>query len=331
MELPAAVEVPVKRASVLRVLLLGMALVMLGLSPEQVLASGAHGGGGGGFHGGGGGFHGGGGFGGGGYHGGSFGGMHASSGYGGYHGGGWGGNAWHGGGWNGYHGGWGYRGGYWNGGWGCCGWGFGVSFNFGWPGWGWGYPVYSPGYAYYPYPYYAYPPYQYPYYYYVPVGAPAGYTDPGPNAQVGVSYAAPATYTPADSEYEDPAPSAPPADSPTPAPSSPNSYRLYQANYVPRPPATATSSVPNSARAYQGSVRTSSASLSTTSYHPASNVRQLPPVRPEVQNVIRALLAMPPAAAQRALASGQYGNLSPSELQLARAAAGLPVTDASSR
>jgi hypothetical protein len=47
-------------------------------------------------------------------------------------------------------------------------------------------------------------------------------------------------------------------------------------------------------------------------------------LRPEVQNVIRALRAMPPAARQRALDSGRYANFSPQELKLVRQATGLP-------
>jgi len=47
-------------------------------------------------------------------------------------------------------------------------------------------------------------------------------------------------------------------------------------------------------------------------------------MRPEVQNVVRAVQAMPPDAAQRAIESGRYSNLSPDELQVVRQAAGLP-------
>jgi hypothetical protein len=54
-----------------------------------------------------------------------------------------------------------------------------------------------------------------------------------------------------------------------------------------------------------------------------SSARRLPASRPEVQNVIRALRAMPPAARQREIDSGRYSNLTPQELQFAKYAAGL--------
>jgi hypothetical protein len=44
-------------------------------------------------------------------------------------------------------------------------------------------------------------------------------------------------------------------------------------------------------------------------------------MRPEVQNVIRALRGMPPQARQRAINSGEYSSLSPQELKLASYAA----------
>lgn len=66
-----------------------------------------------------------------------------------------------------------------------------------------------------------------------------------------------------------------------------------------------------------------STATGTVSYRPASAVRQLPPGRPEVQNVIRALRAMPPEARQQQLDSGRYNNLSPQELRLVREAADL--------
>ena len=46
--------------------------------------------------------------------------------------------------------------------------------------------------------------------------------------------------------------------------------------------------------------------------------------RPEVQNVIRALRAMPPGARQQQIDSGRYDNLSPREMQVVRAAVNLP-------
>ena len=275
---------PMIRDSLSHVLLLGIALFMLALAPESAFARGGHGGGG--------------------FHGGGFQGS-------GYHGN-WGGNR----GWGGYRGGWGrgsrggwggygWRGGW--GGWGCCGWGFGISFNFGWPGWGWGYPVYAPGYVYVPYPDYYYSPYD-PYYYYSPANASANYA--GPDAQVDVeyvqsgdSYAESASYRQAR-QYRAPV-TRPQRYSVRPAPSS-NSLRLYEANYVTRPAMAATS------------VRT------PASYRASASLRRLPAARPEVHNVIRAVRAMPPDAAQRALESGRFSNLSPDELRLVRQAAGLP-------
>jgi hypothetical protein len=60
-----------------------------------------------------------------------------------------------------------------------------------------------------------------------------------------------------------------------------------------------------------------------SSYRPTSTSRELP-LRPEVQNVIRALRAMPPAARQRQIDSGRYSNLTPKELDIVRYAADLP-------
>jgi len=314
MNLPSVLRVK-NRPNLARVLFLGAVLLTLGLSTQSAFANGAHGSGGGGFHGGGGGFHGGGG----GYHGGYGGGYHGGYG-GGYHGGygggyhgGYGGG-YHGGygggyhgGYGGYHGGYGYgyRGGYGYGyggyGYGYGGFGFGLSFNFGWP-WGYGYPY---AYGYYPYyaysPYYSYPYYPYPYYsgpvsYSAPVSGPSGYSDP-------------TAYSQSSGNYPNDAPVAQPRYSvPQAAPPNSNSYTLHEATYVARPP----------------SYRSASATVSAASYHPASAARQLPAMRPEVRNVIRALRGMPPAARQRAINSGQYSNFSPQELELVRYAANVP-------
>jgi len=67
------------------------------------------------------------------------------------------------------------------------------------------------------------------------------------------------------------------------------------------------------------------ASASAVSYRPAAAERQLSSMRPEVQNVVRALRAMPPEARQRQLESGRYSNLSPQEMKVVRAAADLPA------
>ncbi len=277
------------RPNVLRVLFLSVVLATIGLSTESVFAGVHGGGGGGGFHGGsGGGFHGGGGF--GGSHavgGGGYGGWHGGGGYGGWHGGG-GYGGWHGGGYGGYYGGW--RGGY--GGWGYPywggGWGWGISLNFGWPYWGYyGYP-YASGY----YPYY---PYSYPYYYYSPVSAPAGYVNAAP-------YSQPSSYVPNNAPARQPAASAPQL--------APNSSGVTLQEATHRPPAA--------------NYRTGLATLSAASYRPAPAQHELPPMRPAVQNVIRALNGMPPAARQQQVASGRYNTLSPQEMEQVKYAVGLP-------
>jgi hypothetical protein len=308
------------RPGLLRILLLSVAFATFALSPELAVAGGAHGGGfgGGGFHGGGGGgggFHGGGG-GGGGYHGGSYGGYRGV-GYGGYRGGGYGGyrggygygyRGGYGYGWRGGYG-YGYRGGY--GGWGWGGWGFGLSFNFGWPYWGWGYPYYSYYPSYYPY-------YPYGYGYYAPSAAPAAYPDPSAYGQTGsYSYPGPAGYGQPGGNYQQTG-------------GAYQSGAAYQGAYQNvAPPVRPRNSVPQSAPSssaltlhdavYRPAPATPS-SASATSYRSASAVRQ----RPEVQNVIRALRAMPPDARQRALDSGRYGNLSAEEMKVVREAAQLP-------
>jgi len=285
-----------KQSTVLKVLCAALVLVIIVWAPESALAhSGGHGGGGGG------GFHGGGG--GGGYHGGGGGG--------GYHGGGgyYGGGHYHGSGYYGWHGGgggsyWGYPGyGY--------GWGFSIGFNWG-PFWdGYGYPY---GYAAAPYYY----PYYYPYPYYVPA-APAGY----------VNYSSPSTndYADASGQNSSYAPdgysaqqasaaqqwSSPARQSNVPTPRSApaaNSLTIRNASYTstaPRYPARPI------------------ASTSSSNYQSASpTARQFQSLRPEVQNVIRALRAMPPAARERQIDSGRYGNLTPKELDIVRYAVNLP-------
>lgn len=240
--------------------------------------------GGGGFHGGGGGFHGGGG----GFHGGSnFAGAYHGGGYG-WHGGGsaWhgGGSAWHGG---GYYGGW--RGAYWGfPGWGYGGWRFSIGFNFG-PFWG-GFPyVWAPAppfIIYYPVP--------------VPFSGPAAYTsaDAYPNNQGG------------GNAYNGGYQLGPPgqrsvAPIPTPAPAT-NSLTIRDAAYTP------------AARNHSTMITAASNTRPIN-----SSARRLPAPRPEVQNVIRALRAMPPAARQREIDSGRYSNLTPQELEFAKYAAGL--------
>jgi hypothetical protein len=61
------------------------------------------------------------------------------------------------------------------------------------------------------------------------------------------------------------------------------------------------------------------------SYRPPSSPSpQIGNVRPAVQNVIRALRAMPPAARERQLASGRYSGFSQKEMEFVRYAASVP-------
>jgi hypothetical protein len=120
-------------------------------------------------------------------------------------------------------------------------------------------------------------------------------------------------------------------------PAYPSSY--VRTNDAP-PPSTAAGYSSEPARAPEapaGTIRsaaytpTSPSHIGVAAAGTASNYRstgatmhQLPPTRPEVQNVIRALRAMPPAARQRQIDSGRYSNLSSQELELVKYAAGLP-------
>ena len=306
------------KSIVLRVLCAAVVLATLASAPESALAQrGGHGGGGGGgFRGGGGwggghygGYHGGGYGGHGGYYGGYHGGGYGGHGgyYGGYHGGGYGGNggyygSYHGGGYYGGRGGYyGGRGGYWGySGYGY-GWGFGLGFSF-----GYGYPYgYATGWEPAYYPYYYYYPYHYPYYYPYPpyyVSAPA--SDPS-------GYSATVYRTSSDVSVNSPVEASasvarPPALRGTPNSNSPTTN---YATYTPTAPGGGTDSATITSSNYR-------------SPHPAA--QPLPPLRPEVQNVIRALRGMPPDARQREIDSGRYSNLSPQELNLAKYAANLP-------
>lgn len=280
------------RISLLRVLSLGVVCFALAMIPQNAFAGGRGGGGahgGGGFHGGGGGFHGGGG------------GFHGGGGYGGYHGGYGGGYGYRGGYGYGYRGGYGYgwRGGYGWGypGWGWGGWGIGIGLNFGW-GYPYGYYPYYP--YYYPnyYPYYPYYPYSsYPYSSYGPVGAQPGYSAPAPYGQATGAYAQPYGSYQNYPNYQSYQSAAPPRTvAPAPGPTS-NQLKFYDAVY----------------------------SSPGESYRSGAVAQQLQQTRPEVRNVVRALRAMPPAARQRQLESGRYGNLSPQELKLVKYAANIPA------
>jgi hypothetical protein len=76
------------------------------------------------------------------------------------------------------------------------------------------------------------------------------------------------------------------------------------------------------------SYRPGASSQTATSYWPRSHTSsQISEQLPAVQNVIRALRAMPPAARERQLASGRYSNFSPQEMKFVRYAANVPATE----
>jgi hypothetical protein len=64
--------------------------------------------------------------------------------------------------------------------------------------------------------------------------------------------------------------------------------------------------------------------LQNSNYVSALSGQQMPAVRSEVANVIRALRAMPPGAREGQIESGRYSNLSPEEMSIVRAAVNLP-------
>jgi hypothetical protein len=338
------------KSSFLKVLCATVVSLALGLTAEPLLAQrGGHGGGGGGgFHGGGyGGFHGGGGY--GGFRGGASGfrsAVHGPS-YGGYRSGGYGSGGYYGGhgngwGYGGHGNGWGYGGGRGYG-WGYSGWRGGYYGRYGWgyPGYGWGGWGVSIGFGFgpfwggYAYPYYSYAPccyapypYAYdPYAYYVPV-APAG--------------AYPAAYggrtnDPQDSDSD-------PAEY-TQA-SGPTSHQLAETAVRQLPEARpevrnairALSGMPPAARErelatglYADFSPDERQMVKAAVFTPAPNtsaravertaVQSPDQHRLEVQNAIRTLQAMPPAARQRQIESGVYSSFSPSERQMLRTVA----------
>ncbi|HVP54746.1 MAG TPA: hypothetical protein VMU45_07095, partial [Candidatus Eisenbacteria bacterium] len=163
--------------------------------------------------------------------------------------------------------------------------------------------------------------YPYPYPYYVPADDPpayvSSYSSYGPTSSTYASSYS--SYAPTDNGYagssrlynnsvaDDSAPQ--PSSAPAPeSDSNVNYLTIHEASY-PRP-ARSSAMEPNTT---PGSYR--------SSYSAAS---QLPPLRPAVQNVIRALLSMPPAARQRQIDSGRYSNLTPQELQIVRYVTGIP-------
>jgi hypothetical protein len=336
------------KSSVLKVLCAVFVSLALGLTTEPLLAQRGGHGGGGGFHGGGGGFHGGSG----GFHGGGgYGGFHGSSGF---HGGsGFRGGAFaggfHGGGFAPRHGGFvPVRPGFFPGrgffpgavgffpgrfgfggfapfGFGWGGWGFGLSFNFG--------GFWGPAYAY-PYPYVpgwvAPPCYYYPSPCYVPSGyAPA---DPGSYRASNEDYPdnSPAEYS--NAEYSNPE---------STRYVGPSSQQLAETAIRQIPDARpelrnairALSGMPPAARErelatglYAGLSTEERRVLIAAVFTPAPNAnaraveraaqQATEQHRREVQNAIRTLQAMPPAARQRQIGSGLYSSFSPSEREL---------------
>jgi hypothetical protein len=285
------------RAVSLKVLIVFAVSVALASTPNSSFAQRGGGGhGGGGFHGGGfggSGFHGGG-FGGGGVHGGGFGG-------GGFHSGGFGGGfgGFHNGGFNGFHGGfrggWGFPG-WW--GWGGWGWGWGLDIGFGWPYWGWGYPYY-----------YDYGPYAYGYPY---------YPNYPPDRRYDYRYApdnrAPENREP-DYRHDNSKPNdqtAPAKPSNTAVPGDSRGQNYLTRNDEPTGMTSGAQTTPGaSANNFQLASSKSRAPFGPT-------------LRPEVQNAIRLLRAMPPEARQERLNSSRYANFSPEERELLRTATQSP-------
>jgi hypothetical protein len=296
----------------LRVLCAALFLVTIGWAPESVFAQRGGHSGGGGFHGGGGSFRGGGWGGGGVWRGGG-----SWGGGGSWRGGGWGGGGWGGG--SSWRGGWGgavWRGGVWRGGfWGSPGfgnsWAFSIGVNWG-PSWGgFGSPFFfGPVWA---------PPLVVlsPVPFFVPAtpvfvpASPAGFADSSSPNNDGYAYVSSQSsdYAPNDSSAQQssaPPPPSVPAPRSAPAANSPIIRYASYTSAVQSYPARAIAAKPNTHRPVN------------------STARQLPPLRPEVQNVIRALRGMPPAARERQIDSGRYSNLTPKELEIVRYAADLP-------
>ncbi len=338
------------KSSFLKVLCAIFVSVALGLTTEPLLAQrgGGHGGGGG-FHGGGGGFHGGGGY----------GGFHGGGGYGGFRGGATGfrsvshgsafggvrGAGFYGGrgygwgvgypGWRGGWGGWGYPGFGWG------GWGVGISFNFGFGGF-WG-PAWYPSYAY--NPWWWAPPAAPPCYYYPSpcAYAPSGYAPAGPGSYgvSGQDYQNSSYQDNYQSEYSN-------TDNSNAEPryAGPTSQQLAESaiRQIPesrpevRNAIRALSGMPPAARErelatglYASFSPQERQLVKAAVFTPApnTNARRVErtaveaPVqhRREVQNAIRTLQAMPPAARQRQIDSGVYSSFSPSEREMLKTVA----------
>ena len=231
-----------------------------------------------------GGFHGGGGF--GGFHGGGF---HGGSGA--FHGGG---SGFHSGGFGGFHGAApGGFGGFRNGrfGRGFGGFGYRPFYGGGYPWFGWGVSFDFGFWPYWSYPYwYGYGPWYGPYAYYSPydpydsygAGYPRDYRDNRRNHR-----------DPCDYRYPDTCKS-----KGNNAPVKPSNMNVRQ-----QPPAAPAPLNPGDVI-----LDDSAPKISLTAYRPA--------LRPAVRNAIQLLRAMPPAARQQRLDSGQYDSFSPEEREL---------------
>ena len=221
----------------------------------------------------------------------SFAGPGHGGGGGGFHGGGGGfGGGFHGGGtafhgaagWSGGRAGWG-----WGGGWGWHG-GWGWPAGWGWrgwgyPGWGWGFGVSIGWGGYWPaYPYAYAYPYYYPYYPYYP------YPNYGPYG-----------YPPPD----------PGRSNQSPQNRDDDPQRQNSDDYAP----------PRFSRPDVVTIKAPTATP-VSSYRTVAAIRTVPGQR--VENVIRALEAMPPEARRRQIESGRYSNLTPAEQELVRRVAG---------
>ena len=274
-----------KRAVWLKILILAAVSLALAGSPESGFAQR----GGGGFHGGGVGFHGGGFGSGSAFHGGFNGGFH-SGGFGGFHGGFGGVN----GGFVGFRGGWGFPG--W---WGWGGWGWGFNISLGWPYWGWGYPYYNPWWG--PSAY-GYPssPYSYP-------GDPGSAPDGRyvPDYRYAPDHRVP-DYRHDNSQPDDQSVPAKPSTMELPGSSAEHNY--VTRNFDQRPNVSPTE--------VGGTTPASNFELATSRSPVPSNSRQHAALRPEVQNAIRLLRAMPPAARLERINSGRYASFSPEERKL---------------
>ncbi len=243
-------------------------------------------------------------------------------------------------GWRGGWGGWGYPGFGWG------GWGIGLSFNFGFGGWGPWYPSYAYN------PWWWAPPAAPPCYYAAPCYAPSGYSQADPNSYDPGSYN-PGSYNIDSQDYQENQNNYPTGYSNTDY-SNPESTH-YVGPTSQQLAESAVRQIPNARPEVRNAIRALSGmppaarerELATGLYAsfspeerqvvraavftPAINtnartieraaVRAPAQHRREVQNAIRTLQAMPPAARERQINSGVYSSFSPSERQMLKTVA----------